>query len=68
MRISGSRFATVQLDVCADLIWVSSAVAKRGVHLRTGEDRVLDECRDRIILRRQILQPHGDLPDVGATK
>jgi hypothetical protein len=68
MRLSGGRFATVQLDVSCNLIWVSSAVAKRGVHLRTREDRVLDERRDGINLHRQILHPHHYLPHVGATK
>lgn len=68
MRISGGRFATVQLDTCRDLIRVSGAVAKRGVHLRTSEDRVLDKRRDGIGLRRQILHPHDDLPHVGAAK
>lgn len=68
MRLSGSRFATVQLDTCRDLIRVSGAIAKRRVHLRTREDRVLDERRDGIGLRREILHPHDDLPYVGATE
>jgi len=68
MRLSGRRFATVQLDTCSDLIRVSGAIAKRGVHLRTSEDRVLNKRRDGIGLRRQILHPHDDLPHVGATK
>ena len=33
-----------------------------------AEDRVLYEGRDGIRLRRQILDPHDDLPHVGATK
>lgn len=68
MRFSGGRFATVQLDTCSDLIRVGGAIAKRGVHLRTSEDRVLDERRNGIGLRRQILQPHDDLPHVGAAE
>jgi hypothetical protein len=68
MRLSGGRFATVQLDTCSDLIRVSGSIAKRGVHLRTGEDRILNERRHGIDLRRQILQPHDDLPYVGTAK
>jgi hypothetical protein len=68
MRLSGGRFATVQLDACSDLIRVSRSITKRGVHLRAGEDGVLYERRDGIRLRRQILDPHDDLPHVGAPK
>jgi hypothetical protein len=68
MRLSGGRFATVQLDASRDLIRVRGSVAKRGVHLRTREDRIVDERRDGIGLRRQVLHPHDDLPHVGATK
>lgn len=68
MRLSSSRFATVQLDSCSGLIRVSGAIAKRGVHLRTSEDRVLDKRRNGIGFRGQILHPHDDLPHVGATK
>ena len=68
MRLSSCRFATVQLDACSDLVRVSGAVAKRRVHLRTSEDRVLDERRDGIWLARQILHRHDDLPNIRATK
>jgi hypothetical protein len=68
MRVSGRGFATVQLDACRNLIRVGGSIAKRGVYLRSGESRVCDERRDGISLSLQVLHPHDDLPNVGATK
>jgi hypothetical protein len=68
MRIGVCGFATVQLDACRNLIRVGDSIAKRGVHLRSGENRICDERRDGISLSLQVLHPHDDLPNVGATK
>jgi hypothetical protein len=60
----GRRVAAMQLDAGSDLVRIGRPVAHRGLDLGLREGRVLEEGGHWVWLRRQIIQPHRDLPDV----
>jgi hypothetical protein len=57
----------MQLDTGVDLVGVGGAVAPDRVDLGEGDDPVLGERGGRIGLVGHLIEPHRDLPDIGAT-
>ncbi len=57
----------MELDTDVDLVWIGGSVPKRCIDLRPRHDRILDERSYRIGFCRQVLDPHRDLPHIGAS-
>jgi hypothetical protein len=68
MLLGDQGFAPMELDVSRNLIGICGAVAQSRIHQRACERRILDERRQRIRLLGEIIDPHRDLPHVGATE
>ena len=46
------------------VFWRTLSESQRRVHLGSSQPRLIDERRDGVGLRRQVLDPHRDLPHV----